>query len=226
MASDELPPARRGQDRQLTRASADAGLPAHPLDKRWYMSVEGETYGPYTGHELKRMTTTDQFQETDFVCPEGGDSWVVAKADPLLGTIFKRQSRDTTQVNMPAPVQGNTGTVVQVTNQMPSNNGNVAAALLLTSGDASPKSPGVALILSFFIIGAGQMYNGQVGKGIGMLLGWIVCVALTIGSLGILGIILGPLAFVLWIWSMVDGYSTAKQMTLRYQQRVLAGLMQ
>jgi len=32
------------------------------------------------------------------------------------------------------------------------------------------------------------------------------------------------LGWIIWIWSMVDAYSTAKQMNLRYQQRILAGL--
>lgn len=222
MASDQPPP-RRSQDRQLARASGDTGLPAHPLDKRWYLSVDGETYGPYSGHELKKMVSSDQFQENDFVCPEGGDSWTMAKADPLLGSVFKRESQ-TAQINTPAPVHGNTGTVVQVTNQMPGNNA-AAAALLLSTGDAAAKSPGVALLLSFFIIGAGQMYNGQVGKGIAMLLGWFFSFVFIFGSFGVLVIIFGPLALVLWIWSMADAYSTAKQMTLRYQQRVLAGLL-
>jgi hypothetical protein len=33
------------------------------------------------------------------------------------------------------------------------------------------------------------------------------------------------LGWVVWIWSMVDAYNNAKQMNLRYQQRILAGLM-
>lgn len=114
---------------------------------------------------------------------------------------------------------------MQVTNQVPNNN-SAMAALLLSTGDAAPKSPGVALLLSFFIVGAGQMYNGQVGKGIAMLLIYAVSVVLAV-SLIIVGIgaVFFLVMFVLWIWSMADGYSTAKQMSLRYQQRILAGLM-
>lgn len=85
--------------------------------------------------------------------------------------------------------------------------------MLLASGDAAPKSPGVALLISFLICGGGQMYNGQVGKGIGMLLGF----AFTIWFFG--------LGLIFWIWSLADAYSTAKRMNLRYQQQVLAGLM-
>ena len=30
------------------------------------------------------------------------------------------------------------------------------------------------------------------------------------------------LGWVIWIWSIIDAYSTAKQMSLRYQQRMMA----
>jgi hypothetical protein len=30
------------------------------------------------------------------------------------------------------------------------------------------------------------------------------------------------LGWIIWIWSIVDAYSTAKQMNVRYQQRMLA----
>lgn len=194
------------------RAAGDAGLPPHPLDKRWFASVDGQTYGPYSGHEIRKMAANGQIQESDFLCPEGGSAWVAAKSDPLLGSIFKGRNQPTVQTHVVPATATNGGTIVQVTNQMPNNNA-AAAALLLATGDAAPKSPGVALLLSFFICGAGQMYNGQVGKGIMMLIGFMFT------------IFLFGLGLIIWIWSMVDAYSTAKEMTLRYQQRVLAGLM-
>jgi TM2 domain-containing membrane protein YozV len=191
--------------------ASDANLPPHPLDKKWYVHVEGQTYGPYSGHDIKKMADNSQIHESDFVCPDGGSAWIAAKADPILGSIF-RKSQTTTEFHAPPPINANGGTVVQVTNQIPNNNA-AAAALLMASGDAAPKSPGVALLISFFICGGGQMYNGQVGKGFLMLIGF----ALTIWMFG--------LGLIIWIWSLVDAYSTAKQMNLKYQQRVLAGLM-
>ena len=70
----------------------------------------------------------------------------------------------------------------------------------------------IALLLSLLICGVGQMYNGQVGKGIAFLIGCILAWFILLG-------------WVIWIWSMVDAYQTAKRMNLRYQQRILAGLM-
>ena len=152
------------------------------------------------------MAGTGQIRDSDFLCPEGGSEWGQAKNDPLLGPAFRAQ-----QTASPPPVvttSANGGTVVQVTNNIP----NMAqAALLLTTENAAAKSPGIALLLSLLICGVGQMYNGQVGKGILMLIG---CIALWFVLLG----------WIVWIWSMIDAYSTAKQMNLRYQQRVLAGL--
>ena len=65
------------------------------------------------------------------------------------------------------------------------------------------KSPDTAILLSFFICGAGQIYNGEVGKGIGMIIASIFLLA---GSALIL-----PLFFLipLWIWGMVDANKKA-----------------
>jgi TM2 domain-containing membrane protein YozV len=192
---------------EFRAASAAAVLPPHPLDKRWYAHVEGKNYGPYSGHDIKRMVDKGQIAESDFLCPEGGNAWTQAKNEPLLGALFRARSL---APSPPAVVTTNGGTVVQVTNNIPNNNANLAALLL--DGEAANKSPGVALVLSLVICGTGQMYNGQVGKGIAMLLG---CIATWFIFLG----------WIVWIWSMVDAYQTAKRMNLKYQQRVLAGLM-
>ena len=185
--------------------SANAILPPHPLDKRWFAHVDGTSYGPYTGHQIKQMISSDQIRDSDFLCPEGGNAWTQAKSDPLLGALFRKREPEP----QPSNISENTGTIVQVTNNIPNNNA-VHAALLL-SGAAAPKSPGVALLLSFLICGVGQMYNGQVGKGFLMLIG---CVALWFALLG----------WIVWIWAMVDAYTTAKEMNLRYQQLLVAGL--
>lgn len=65
-------------------------------------------------------------------------------------------------------------------------------------------------MLSFLICGAGQMYCGRVGKGILML----------IGCIGLWFIFLG---WIVWIWSMIDAYATAKDMNLRYIRRIQSG---
>jgi len=67
------------------------------------------------------------------------------------------------------------------------------------------KNPGVAAVLSFFYCGLGQIYNGQILKGIVML------VAYSLSALMIyivVGLITTP---ILWIWGMYDAYRTAER---------------
>lgn len=73
-----------------------------------------------------------------------------------------------------------------------------------------PKSPAGALIASFFIPGLGQLINGEVGKAIAMFvlyaLSWVLLLVV-VGLFGIVGI---------WIWSMIDAYSTAQRWNLAH----------
>jgi TM2 domain-containing membrane protein YozV len=93
---------------------------------------------------------------------------------------------------------------------------------------ANKKEPALALLLSLvggfltggLLLGLGQIYNGQIKKGIGILLIhaviWIIVVVvyIVIGliSLGVgficgLPILLIPLVF--WLWVLYDAYTTA-----------------
>lgn len=67
---------------------------------------------------------------------------------------------------------------------------------------ASAKNPVVAAILSFVIAGVGQMYNGEMKKGLLMLGGTIILGALTGGIL----------AIAIWLWAIYDAYTVAKEM--------------
>jgi len=67
------------------------------------------------------------------------------------------------------------------------------------------KNEGLAAVLSFFIPGLGQIYNGQIGKGIVVFFLFAIFAA----SIALLiGFILAP---VFWIWNIYDAYSTAKK---------------
>jgi Protein of unknown function (DUF2939)/GYF domain 2 len=77
------------------RTAPNAAVPPHPFDAEWHAHVDGKTYGPYSGHEIRRMVEQRQIVESDFVCPAGGSAWVQAKSDPTLSALF--QSRGTTK---------------------------------------------------------------------------------------------------------------------------------
>ena len=67
------------------------------------------------------------------------------------------------------------------------------------------KNPSIATILSFFYMGLGQIYNGQIGKGIVFIILYGISVAL---MFVVIGFVTTP---ILWIWGMVDANNSAKK---------------
>lgn len=67
------------------------------------------------------------------------------------------------------------------------------------------KNPSLATILSFFVMGLGQIYNGQIVKGIIFIvlyaISWLLMFVL-------IGFITTP---ILWIWGMIDANRSAKK---------------
>jgi len=70
------------------------------------------------------------------------------------------------------------------------------------------KNPSVAIVLSFFWPGLGQLYNGQIGKGIFFL---IAAGAAALLMWVLIGFLLYP---VVWIWGMVDANISAKKINV------------
>ena len=66
------------------------------------------------------------------------------------------------------------------------------------------KNEGMAAIVSFLFPGLGQIYNGQIGKGIMFVILGVVCVALLLFWL----VSLYP---ILWVYNIYDAYNTAKK---------------
>ena len=67
------------------------------------------------------------------------------------------------------------------------------------------KSPGLAAVLSFLIVGLGQIYNGQIAKGLLLLLGAMISGVLMLILIGFLFWI------VIWLYAVYDAYHTAKK---------------
>ncbi|MCX6688639.1 MAG: hypothetical protein NTZ39_02950 [Methanoregula sp.] len=57
------------------------------------------------------------------------------------------------------------------------------------------------MILSFFFPGAGQVYNGETGKGIGLLIGSLIgyCIFIVPGV-------------IVWLYGLYDAYTVAQKM--------------
>lgn len=67
------------------------------------------------------------------------------------------------------------------------------------------KNPGVAAVLSALIPGVGQIYNGEIGKGVMFMIIQAVNAFLT---LIVIGFITG---FAVWVWGVVDAYKGAEK---------------
>ena len=69
----------------------------------------------------------------------------------------------------------------------------------------APKNPALGVIISFFIPGVGSMVNGSVGRGVLILVSYIISCLLIVILIGI------PLAIGVWIWGLADGYLSAQR---------------
>lgn len=67
------------------------------------------------------------------------------------------------------------------------------------------RDPGLSAVLSFFMTGLGQIYNGQVTKGIILIVIQGVNVFLVFLLIGI------PLLFGVWVYGIYDAYNTAQK---------------
>ena len=68
----------------------------------------------------------------------------------------------------------------------------------------SAKNPAVAVILSFFVVGLGQVYNGKYKTAILMFVLAVISAMLWSISIGVIT------SLIIWIWSMSDAWNVAK----------------
>lgn len=67
------------------------------------------------------------------------------------------------------------------------------------------KNPGAAAVLSFLITGMGQIYNGQIVKG-------ICFVVLQLINLALMSVLIGYVTFfLLWVYAIYDAYRNAER---------------
>jgi TM2 domain-containing membrane protein YozV len=70
------------------------------------------------------------------------------------------------------------------------------------------KNPGIAAIASFFFAGLGQIYNGEIGKGLLLIIVQTVNVFL---MFVIIGFFTYP---IVWIYGIYDAYTTAEKINV------------
>ena len=67
------------------------------------------------------------------------------------------------------------------------------------------KNPGLAAVLSFLVMGLGQIYNGEIGKGLLFIVLYAISIVL---CFVLIGFITTP---ILWIYGIYDAHKTAKE---------------
>lgn len=82
-----------------------------------------------------------------------------------------------------------------------------------SSPPAFYKNPGLAAVLSFFYMGLGQIYNGQIAKGIVFIVAYSISWFLMII---VIGFLTTP---ILWIYGMYEAYNTAQKFNVELSQR-------
>jgi TM2 domain-containing membrane protein YozV len=67
------------------------------------------------------------------------------------------------------------------------------------------KNPGLAAVLSAFFVGFGQIYNGEIAKGLLLIVVYLISILMIFV---LIGLITTPLV---WIFGIYDAYNTAKR---------------
>lgn len=88
------------------------------------------------------------------------------------------------------------------------------------------KSQSLALILSFFFIGLGQLYNEQFWKAAVFMVSWVLSAALALFQVLAPGsdlpfsfsIFWGAVIFILWIINMIDAYQSAMIINVKIER--------
>lgn len=79
---------------------------------------------------------------------------------------------------------------------------------ITTSISIEKKSSGIAAIASFLFPGLGQVYNGEIGKGIMFV---IIGIIFALLMFVLIGFILYPL---FWVYNIYDAYKTAERINI------------
>lgn len=120
--------------------------------------------------------------------------------DEFAGIRFCANCGDALPKPAPAVAASPPVTVVTPAPESQPSRNTPAAIPLPPPAPPQSKSPGLAALLSFLLVGMGQVYLGQVEKGL-LMLGVVLVLMLTI--------VLGPLGFILLLFNVADAYLLA-----------------
>ncbi len=152
----------------------------------FYLNKDNEQLGPFTTEQIQKFLAHGLLRPSDRVRVDGQSTWLAIENVPELAQ--SKPSVETTYAS-PAPAQAYQPDYPHTSSLPRQESGKYAQG----------KSPVIACVLSLFIVGTGQFYNGDWGKGWFLL---ITCIIASICSLGTL--------WFLWaLMSVIDAYMVA-----------------
>ncbi len=175
------------------------------IETNWHVMTKDVEYGPFDEKKIEEMIQEGRLSgQTDIRLAEDQE-WRPLGTVPIFSKLIlpPKPGQSTEASNISAD---SGATVVNIENTI------TAPTPIIRPHDIprGPKSPWVALLLSLLIPGAGQMYNGEVGKGFLFLIVTYATVVIFIG-------------FAIWIWSFLSAYDKAKDITRKYEAGRIVG---
>lgn len=190
-------PARPGPITVPIHNSA-APLPPPPDTSQWYlMGADGRQYGPASRQGLDVWFAEGRITVECQLLRGGAPQWLWASevfpqlASPTGTSVATQQQAIIVNIQSPTHESGYSDEPYR-----------------------PRKEAGIAALLSLLIPGAGQIYVGDVGIGIAMLIGIMV-----LWGIGAVFLPLLIVAFGLSIWSIFDAYKRAEAFNRRGQKR-------
>ena len=126
----------------------------------FYLSKDGQRLGPYSVQQIQIFLRQGLITVENEVWAEGWSAWAQIRNVPNLAG-----ANSTDQQIQPVPVP----TPVQAQQQFP-------------SAYVEGKEPVIACVLSLFIVGSGQAYNGEWAKGAFLLVTCVVAAWFSCGT--------------------------------------------
>ena len=152
----------------------------------------------------------DEAEDARFVIHAGANDLVfepedyVAFASEVEGRAFRSKL---VQESRPESVADGFDAATAVTPSEPLESESVAPAPISNAIDQTSiaKSAGLAAVLSAIWPGLGQIYNGEVGKGVAIMVVQVINFILLFVLIGFLT------GFAVWVWAIYDAYTVAER---------------
>lgn len=151
------------------------------------------------GEDLLDETNSSSLHKSP--CPKCG---ALVKDDSIfcdkcgINIVDYNNSNDKTETGRPTKFCSTCGEKIDI-------NAEICPKCGVRSIIVNKKNPAIAAILSFFITGLGQVYNGQIKKALILFISMVISAFLVIILIGVF------LALIIWAYGIYDAYKSAQE---------------